>query len=273
MVGYICLPYLYALSSYTFSIFTSCYHKRTFLFSVCVCMRTLFHSPLFRVLNSKRFPYFHLFSKHFHSLTQNFEHWGCLACCFDFPLNVHRLCHFCPAHIRATHKIRAHICFVCACVCVFVYLSRKHKPPAYSGIYYGITMFMLFVMARSSFSLIHFLYLSSNIIYATYSQNIFIWLLETFEFVGFFFFFSQKDKSLLCSKTVGYLTYVNGKIASTTSPLHTAIFRALVKFKKIASNNSINITTDNQRSLLMGKYENKMRNEKPPKKRIRWNKM
>lgn len=41
--------------------------------------------------------------------------------------------------------------------------------------------------------------------------NIFIWLLETFAF-GF-----SKDKSLLCSKMVWYLSYVNVKIASTTT--------------------------------------------------------
>lgn len=63
---------------------------------------------------------------------------------------------------------------------------------------------------------------------------------------------------------VGYLSYVNGEIASTT-PLHTDHFRVLVKFKKIACNNSTS-TTKTANALLTGECENEMRRGKPPKK-------
>lgn len=84
------------------------------------------------------FKTFSLFGEHFWALG--------LSCvgCFDFPLNVHRLCHF-AQRTFGPHKIRTHTCFVCVCV----YLSRNHKP-SYSGIYYRITMFMLFVMVLAA---------------------------------------------------------------------------------------------------------------------------
>lgn len=42
-------------------------------------VRALFPFAIIQSLNSKRFPYFHSFSKHFRSLANIFEHWGCLA--------------------------------------------------------------------------------------------------------------------------------------------------------------------------------------------------
>lgn len=126
------------------------------------------------------FKTFSLFGEHFWALG--------LSCvgCFDFPLNVHRLCHF-AQRTFGPHKIRTHTCFVCVCV----YLSRNHKP-SYSGIYYRITMFMLFVMVLAALRAVDKMCGARNFFsrslrspltyYMPYTRNIFIWLLETFAF-------------------------------------------------------------------------------------------
>lgn len=136
---------------------------------------------------------------------------------------------------------------------MFVYLSRKHKP--IFSIYYRITMFMLFVMVLAALRAVDKMLRRYNV-----HTNIFIWLLETFAF-GF-----SKDKSLLCSKMIGYLTYVNVKIASDYHHIRLRIASEFGMVAMVAHHKGISNGGNNVGLLDMNENTKKMK-EKPPKRK------
>lgn len=105
------------------------------------------------LLFTERFPYFHLFSKHF------------LARCFDFPLNAHRLCHF-AQRTFGPWEIRIHtwdsmysspysafiIELPCLCVCLLWFLAADKMIPWYNVYTVHCTCEYLRFAARKKFA-------------------------------------------------------------------------------------------------------------------------
>lgn len=210
MVGYI---FLYIFSnlhvwekSYVLYLHFNLWH--------CGVFFSLTFYSVFEIQREKErnFPYFHSFSKTF-SFCANLVR-GSVERCFDFPLNVPIVYVILPSTFirwRPTLKITEaiHACVYFKFVNTSPYSAFITELPCLCCLLWLLLLFGPLIK-YAPFDTYSTIYGCARCVRWLHA-NIFIWLLETFAF-GF-----SKDKSLLCSKMVWYLSYVNVKIASTTT--------------------------------------------------------